>query len=105
MQDKVKIQLAYGLYLGEVTAIVGLALAYTQRNRGNPFVASHCRFQIRTFWIGLLYVGLSALLVGLLPGGIYLLLFPAFWWFIRCVKGILGTVNDESVQNEETWLF
>jgi len=52
-----------------------------------------------------LYVGLSALLVGLLPGGIYLLLFPASWWFIRCVKGILGTINDESVQNEETWLF
>ena len=105
MQDKVKIQLAYGLYLGVVTAIVGLALAYTQRNRGNAFVASHCRFQIRTFWIGLMYVGLSALLVRLLPGGIYLLLFPASWWFIRCVKGILGTVNDESVQNEETWLF
>ena len=104
MQQKAKIQLAYGLYLGVVTAIVGLALAYTQRNRGNPFVASHCRFQIRTFWIGLLYVGLSALLVAL-PGGIYLLLFPALWWFTQCVKGILETVNDESVQNEETWLF
>jgi uncharacterized membrane protein len=105
MQEKVKIQLAYGLYLGVATAVVGLAFAYIQRNRGNAFVASHCRFQIRTFWIGLLYLGLSTLLVGLLPGGIYLLLFPALWWFIRCAKGILDAVNDESVQNEETWLF
>ena len=105
MQEKAKIQLTYGLYLAVVPAIVGFGLAYTQRNRGNAFVASHCRFQIRTFWIGLLYLGLSTLLVGLLPGGMYLLLFPAFWWFIRCVKGLLDTVNDESVQNEETWLF
>ena len=105
MQDKAKIQLAYGLYVAVFPAIVGFGIAYTQRNRGNAFVASHCRVQIRTFWIGLLYLGLSTLLVGLLPGGMYLLLFPAFWWFIRCVKGIMDTVKDEPVQNEETWLF
>ena len=105
MQDKAKIQLVYGMYLGVVTAVFGLFFAYTQRSRGNAFVASHCRFQIRTFWIGLVYLGLSALLGPLLPGGKFLLLLPALWWFIRCVKGIMDTVNSESVPNEETWLF
>ncbi len=105
MDDKVKIQLAYGLYLGVVTAIFGLCLAYAQRNAGSALIATHCRFLIRTFWIGVLYVGLSALLVRLLPGGIYLLVFPALWWVIRCVKGLKNTVRNEPVENEETWLF
>ncbi|MEC8868402.1 MAG: hypothetical protein VYC86_06245 [Pseudomonadota bacterium] len=105
MEGKVKIQLAYGLYLGVATAVFGLYLAYTQRSAGDALVASHCRFLIRTFWFGVLYVGLSGLLVGLLPGGIYLLAFPALWWFIRCVKGLMDIVSHEPVQNEETWLF
>ncbi|MCS5567338.1 MAG: hypothetical protein NZ743_04860 [Pseudomonadales bacterium] len=106
MQDKARIQLTYGLYLGVVTAILGLFLAYTMRRSGeDALVVSHCRFQIRTFWIGCLYVGLSALLVRMLPGGMYLLILPTVWWVIRCVKGILDTVDNVSVRNEETWLF
>ena len=105
MQDKARIQLTYGLYLGVLTAIFRLFLAYTQGNRENAFVISHRRFQIRTFWIGCLYLGLAALLVRMLPGGMYLLIFPTVWWVIRCVKGIRDTVNNVLVQNEETWLF
>jgi len=41
----------------------------------------------------------------MLPGGMYLLILPTVWWVIRCVKGILDTVNNVSVRNEETWLF
>ena len=105
MEGKVKIQLAYGLYLGVATAVFGLYLAYTQRRAGNAFVASHCRFLIRTFWIGVLYVGLSGLLVGLLPGGIYLLAYPALWWFIPSDKGFMSIVSHEPVQKAQTWLF
>ena len=105
MQDKARIQLTYGLYLGVVTAIFGLFLAYTQGHRENAFVISPRRFQIRTFWIGCLYLGLAALLVRMLPGGMYLLILPTVWWVIRCVKGIRDTVNNVLVQNGETWLF
>ena len=105
MQDKARIQLTYGLYLGVVTAIFGLFLAYTQGNRENAFVISPRRFQLRPFWIGCLYLGLASLLVRMLPGGMYLLILPTVWWVIRCVKGIRDTVNNVLVQNEETWLF
>ena len=58
-----------GLVVG-LTAIVGLVMAYVYRGEGPDWVDAHYRFQIRTFWIGLLYIvvgtALSAVLVGYL---------------------------------------
>jgi uncharacterized membrane protein len=47
----------YILYLVPfgVTHIVGLVLAYVSRESAPDWLRSHYTFQIRTFWIGLLY--------------------------------------------------
>ena len=44
-----------GFFTG-LTAVVGLIIASMQVDRADPVSRSHFRFQIRTFWIGLLYL-------------------------------------------------
>ena len=39
--------------------IVGLVLAYVNRDGAPEWLRSHYTFQIRTFWIGLLYLTVS----------------------------------------------
>ncbi len=60
--------LGYGLlFLGLPTlgtsALLGLVLAYARRDGASPIVASHHRFQIRLFWIGVA-MSAAALVLG-----------------------------------------
>jgi uncharacterized membrane protein len=50
-------------FLTGVTVLVGLVIAYLQRDNTDRVSQSHFQFQITTFWIGLLYffVGLLTL--------------------------------------------
>ena len=59
--------LGYGLLLMAAPtfgtgAILALILAYARRDGASPLIASHCRFQIRIFWISLALVAASAAL-------------------------------------------
>ena len=49
-------KLVYILYLVSlligITAIVGLIIAYVNRDDAPGWLQTHYRFQIRTFWIG-----------------------------------------------------
>lgn len=65
--DRGLAMLGYGLLLlGAPTfgtsAILALILAYARRDGAAPLIASHCRFQIRIFWIGLALAAASAAL-------------------------------------------
>src|SRR5262245_36910802 len=85
------VNLVYYLYLASVvvglTAIIGLIIAYMNRGPGSDWLDSHYRFQIRTFWIGLLY-GLIGLLLTFVIIGFLVLLFVLIWWIVRCIKGL-----------------
>ena len=50
-------------FLTGVSAVVGLIIASMQIERADPVSRSHFRFQVRTFWIGLvcLVVGIATL--------------------------------------------
>lgn len=102
------VQLIYILYLVSLavglTSIVGLVLAYLNRDRADPWLQSHYTFAIRTFWIGILYVLVCALLAFFLIG--FLLMFVVLVWFvIRCVKGLQAVTSEQPVSNPETWLI
>ncbi len=61
--DRNLAMLCYGLlflaiFLAGVPALVAVAIAYARRDQANPLVASHHRFQIFVFWVG---VGLTLL--------------------------------------------
>jgi uncharacterized membrane protein len=101
-------KIIYYLYLVSlvigVTSIVGVVMAYINKNEAEDWVKTHYRFQIRTFWIGFLYSIISGLLVVVFIG--YLLLVLVIVWFIiRCVKGLSYLDKKQPYPNPETWLF
>src|SRR5690606_8593675 len=56
-----------GLVIG-ISGLVGLVIAYVNRGKAGGFVESHYTWQIRTFWIGLLYGVISFLLMFVVIG-------------------------------------
>ena len=81
----------YVLYLltlvSGITGIIGVVMAYIYKDDASDWLRTHYEWQIRTFWIGLLYLAIALILCTILIG--FLLLFVvAVWWIIRCVKGL-----------------
>ena len=92
-----------GFVIG-ITPIVGVIIAYVYRGKGPPWLDAHYRYQIRTFWIGLLYAFVAALL-SLIGIGLILMLGLAIWLIVRCVKGFKGLQEKRAPSNIETWLW
>ena len=90
-------QLVYILYalsyFTGVTAIVGIIINYVKKDdAAGTWLESHFRWQIRTFWFGLLWAAIGAATVVLAVG--VAILFANFCWIIyRIVKGWLN-LND-----------
>ena len=101
-------KVVYILYLVSLlvglTGIVGLIMAYVNRADAPDWVRSHYRFQIRTFWIGLLYAVLS-LLTFIIVIGIFFAMFVFVWWVVRCAKGLKQLAQGEPYENPATWLW
>jgi uncharacterized membrane protein len=101
------VSLVYFVYIVSIIAagfpaLIGVVLAYLSKGAAPAWAVSHYRFQIRTFWIGLLFI----LIVGsfwifslniaadnahigaplILLDGLFVLLF-LIWIFIRCFNG------------------
>ena len=80
-------------YFTGVTAIVGIIINYVKKDEAaGTWLESHFRWQIRTFWFGLLWALIGAVTVFILIG--FAVLFANFCWIIyRIVKGWLN-LND-----------
>jgi uncharacterized membrane protein len=98
----------YALYLISFvvgfTSVIGVVIAYVYRGKGPAWLDEHYRYQIRTFWIGLLYATIASILV-LVAIGIPLLIALAVWLIVRCVKGFRGLQEKRAPDNVDTWLF
>ncbi|HZK91527.1 MAG TPA: DUF4870 domain-containing protein [Stellaceae bacterium] len=92
-----------GLAVG-VTSIVGLIIAYVNRADAPEWVRTHYRFQIRTFWIGVLY-GLIGALTCIIVVGFFFLVFVLVWWIVRCVKGMQAISRGVPYDQPATWLW
>lgn len=99
----------YVLYLlsyltGGLTAVVGVIIAHVQVGHADPLQTTHYRFQIRTFWVGLLYLIVGVILAFVLVGFLVLL-----WWFIwslvRSIKGLLALNENRPIGNPTSWMF
>ena len=100
--------IVYILYLSAyvvgITAVIGVIIAHIQVGTAEPVLASHYRFQIRTFWIGVLYLVAGFILVWVLIGFLVFL-----WWFIwslvRNIKGILALNENRPIADPGSWMF
>lgn len=79
---------ALGFIVG-LTFIAAVIVAYIKRDEaGDSWVASHYRWQIRTFWFSLLWMVLGAVLTFFVIGWL-ILIFAMIWTLYRIIRGWL----------------
>ncbi|HEY8219571.1 MAG TPA: hypothetical protein VIF86_05675 [Methylobacter sp.] len=83
----------YALYAASyfvgVTAIVAIVMNYVKRDDvAGTFLESHFRWQIRTFWFGMLWGVLGAITFMFIVGW-FVLIANGIWIIYRIVKGWL----------------
>ena len=101
--------IVYILYLASyvigITAVVGVIIAHVQiGSTADPMLRSHYQWQIRTFWIGLLYFVIGVVLCFVLVG-ILVLLFWFIWTVVRTIKGLLALNENRPITDPTSWLF
>jgi uncharacterized membrane protein len=91
-------------YVTGITTIIGVMIAYLQNRPASSELRSHFTFQVRTFWIGLIFLVAGGILLQIGIGVLVLL-----WWFVwslmRNVKGILALNRNEPIANPKSWMF
>lgn len=105
---KTNIQVIYVLYLASmivgITSIIGVVIAYMNRGKAGGWLESHYTWAIRTFWMGILYSLIAAVLM-IVGIGFLLIIAVAIWAIIRIVKGLQKAARDEAIDDPETWLI
>ena len=82
-----------GSFVGSIPSIIAVILNYVKRgDAAGTWAESHFRWQIRTFWFALLWVGIAILsiltLLGI-PVGAGILIGLTFWLIYRIGRGWL----------------
>jgi uncharacterized membrane protein len=92
-------------YFTLCTALIGVIIAHVKVDEEtDPVLRSHYQFQIRTFWIGFMYLAIGfALSIVLI--GIPILIWWFVWSLIRVVKGIIAANEYRPIANPKSWLF
>nr|WP_295109378.1 hypothetical protein [uncultured Caulobacter sp.] len=121
-EDKILPAVVYGLYLlgftNGLTFIIGLIVAYANRDSAGPINESHYTFAIRTFWLSIAWflIGGALILFGI-PMLIVLVGLPmiiagglimgavSLWFVARCVMGIYYLVRGEAYPRPRAWLI
>ena len=122
-EDRVLPAVVYGLYLLSIPSVwvavlIGLVLAYANREHAGPRMASHYQFLIQTFWksiwwavigVVLFVVGLifSVLLIGIpvLIAGCLILAAVHIWFYVRVAVGLIYLAQDQPYPRPDAWLF
>ncbi|MCP1676220.1 putative membrane protein [Natronocella acetinitrilica] len=86
--DKTMATIIYGLYVigffTGITALIGLVLAYVQRRDAPEWLRSHYTYQIYTFWLGL-----AAMVIGMLLSVVIIGFVVLVAWFVWAVIRIV----------------
>ncbi len=87
---------AAGFFVG-ITWIAGVIVDYVKKDDAvGTWLESHYRWQIRTFWFGLLWGVIGGILVLVLVG-FFVLAADAIWIIYRIVKGWLRLSENRAV--------
>jgi uncharacterized membrane protein len=121
-EDRVLPIVVYVLYLlgfsNGLTFLVGLIVAYLNRDAAGPINASHYTFAIRSFWLSigwfliagaLILVGLalSVLLVGIpmFIAGLTIMGAISLWFIARAILGLIHLLRGEAYPRPQAWLI
>src|ERR1700677_4768879 len=107
-----EIGLAFAVYVlyciayvtGGLSSVIGVIIAHAKVGDAEPMLKTHYQWQIRTFWIGLLYLVAGTILCFIVIG-----IFVLMWWFVwslvRIVKGILALNDRKPIGHQTSWMF
>lgn len=85
---------AASLFVG-ITAIIAIVMNYIKKDDvAGTFLESHFRWQIRTFWFGLLWSVIGAITF-IIAIGWFVLAANAIWLIYRIVKGWLNLSENK----------
>ena len=78
-----------------ITGLIAIIINYVKRSdMQGTWLASHFRWQIRTFWFGLLWGLLGVVLTTVWVG--FIILFANFIWVVyRIVRGVLALIDNK----------
>ncbi|MEJ2815783.1 hypothetical protein [Caulobacter sp. CCG-8] len=121
-EDKLLPIVVYALYLlgcfNGLTILVGLIVAYLNRETAGPINASHYTFAIRTFWLSIWWflIGMALFLVGLalavlligipmlIAGGTIMGAIGVFF-VVRCIVGLVYLLQGQAYPRPNAWLL
>ncbi len=120
-EDRTLPTVVYALYLlgliNGLTVLIGLVVAYANRDRAGPVMESHYTFQIRTFWIAIAWwiialvlflwgIPLTLILIGipLVVAGGLILAMTHIWFALRCILGLIYVSRGEAYPRPLSWL-
>lgn len=87
-----------------ITGLVGLVLAYVWKGEAHAeWETSHYEYLIRTFWIGLIGMVVSIVLMIVLIGFL-LMLAVGVLVVVRCVLSLINAQKQQPMPNPGTWL-
>lgn len=126
-EDRVLPAVVYGLYLLSVPSVwaavlIGLVIAYANRDGAGPRMRSHYEFLIHTFWKSIWWVilGVIAGVVGVILSLTLILAIVGvpmavlgfgaaglvtIWFYVRCGLGIYYLLQDQPYPRPQAWLF
>lgn len=101
-------KLVYLLFLASlvfgITSIIGVIMAYMNKEGTEPWLKSHYQYQIRTFWIGILYSVVAFFFVFVVIG-YFLFLAILIWVIVRCIKGMKALDQRQEITDPGRWGF
>ena len=99
-------RMVYILYLVSlvfgITSVIGVVIAYVNRDDAPDWLRSHYDFQIRTFWISIPFLLVGGLLSLILIGWLIILLWVV-WLAVRCVKGLQALEAGQWHPDPQGW--
>lgn len=121
-EDKILPIVVYALYLAGftngLTFVIGLIVAYLNRETAGPINASHYTFAIRTFWLSIWWflIGMVLFLIGL-PLSVLLIGIPimiaggtimgaiSVFFVVRCIVGLVYLLQGQAYPRPNAWLL
>jgi uncharacterized membrane protein len=101
-------RLIYILYLANLLipflGLIGVIMAYINKDDAPAWLQSHYQFQIRTFWLSLIF-GIIGLILTMIIIGYLILFFTVIWIIIRCAKGMKYLDNQQAHPDPYSWQF
>ena len=93
-----------GIVTGGLAGLIGVVFAYVSQGEADDWVASHYRFQIRTFWISFVASIIVAILCMIFIG-LFLIPVLLIWFIVRCVIGLNRLTKKQPIGDPTSWLF